>query len=388
MAEILKPEEVKRRRQTTQNITFEEEEATPQVELVQTSGKVKIELESMGRFGNPDVVYFTDYYGKDIHDIILSPQEDLLQNLLIVLNKNKTAGFDFKCENLAGEDLLEILIAIQIQFDTPIISHNWLCECQHRIDEKDQVVNEIQIDLNSLTYKSIEDNDNELRAYFSEIFKSMTDEQFKNYLYRKYKDNPLDDIDSWTREKELTKVKIKEPFTILHNGDSYEIRYPRIGDILDAKKYVYNKYNPKLKAIQNRKEAGVPLHELKAKKEEEMQKLKLEMGKLIILFAKSQVLLSKNGVAYTTEQKLTEYSEGLERTLLAKIDDILSKIKFGVQHELTLECPLCGTSERRELQHFLDPRELLPYGDGRKPKIISTQRESNNVDGFNFYFGA
>ena len=56
---------------------------------------------------------------------------------------------------------------------------------------------------------------------------------------------------------------------------------------------MYKKYNPKIKSVQNRKEAGVPLHELKVKKEEEIQKLKLEMGKLIILYAKSQILLQK-----------------------------------------------------------------------------------------------
>ena len=94
MADILKPSEVKRRRQNPVSIGFEEEATdTIKQELIETSGKVKIELESMGRFGNPAVVYFSDYYGKDIHDIILSPQEDLLQNLLIVLNKNKTSKY-------------------------------------------------------------------------------------------------------------------------------------------------------------------------------------------------------------------------------------------------------------------------------------------------------
>lgn len=389
MADILKPSEVKRRRQNPVSIGFEEEpvESINQ-ELIQTSGKVKIELESMGRFGSPAVVYFSDYYGKDIHDIILSPQEDLLQNLLIILNKNKTANTEFDCLDLTGEDLLEILIAIQIQFDTPFITHHWVCECQRGVEENDQIVHEIQLNLNEINYKSIEDNDKELKEFFKSLFDRMNDEQFKNYLYRKYKNNPLDDIESWTKEKELNTIKIKEPFTILHGNDSYQIRYPRIKDIINAKKYVYKKYNPKIKSVQNRKEAGVPLHELKVKKEEEIQKLKLEMGKLIILYAKSQILLAKNGVEYTDEQKLNEYSEGFERTLLAKFDDLLAQIKFGVQHEIELTCPLCGKSERRSLQHFLDPRELLPYGDGRKPKVISTSRESDELAGLNFYFGA
>ncbi len=139
--------------------------------------------------------------------------------------------------------------------------------------------------------------------------------------------------------------------------------------------------------MQNRKEAGVPLHELKVKKEEEIQKLKLKY-QVNFLYAKSQILLSKNGIEYTDEQKLTEYSEGFERGLLAKFDSLLEQIKFGVQHEIELVCPLCGQSERRSLQHFLDPRELLPYGDGRKPKIISTTRESDELAGLNFYFGA
>ena len=137
--------------------------------------KMKVDFDFIARDQNKSTIY--------VH--IVKTTEDLLNNLLLILDKNKTTEKECDIYNITGEDLLEILIGIQIQFDTPYITHNWLCECQYHKEESDRLANEVNIDLNSISYKSIEDNDNQLKEFFADLFSQMTDAQFKDYLYIK-----------------------------------------------------------------------------------------------------------------------------------------------------------------------------------------------------------
>jgi hypothetical protein len=381
---ILKPEEVQRRRATTQQNKQEQEE---QVQIQNFAGAVKIEFESMGRFDTPPVLYFKDYTNKDVNDIILSNPNDLLFTIISILNKNKVNEENFNVENMTPEDLIETLIAIKIQFESPFHTLRWICECQREKEEQDRQINSIDLNLIDLNYKSIEQVEQEMKDYFKEVFSNMTDTQFTDYLYKKYKNNPLDDIESHTREKEIDSIKVKEPFTILNNDDTYTIRYPRMKDLLEAVRYAEKIYSPKIKNIQNRKEANIPLSEVKAKKEEELQKLKEEQGRLIILYSKSLLLQTKNGVTLSTKEKFEEYSNIMPRTVNTYIDKIFEQLQFGLQHEMELCCPMCGNSTKRLLQQGIDPRELLPYGDNNKPNTVSTNGESRVNTGLNIYFG-
>lgn len=382
MAQILSPEEVTRRRNSKSEI-----QETEEIKAVSYAGSVEIQYESMGRFSTPEILHFKDYTNNDINNLTLSNDDDLLDTLLTILNANKMDEKDFNIEDMTAEDLMETLIAIKIQFESPFQEIRWICPCQADKEDSDRIVNDFSFDLRTATYISIEQVDEILKEELSSLFMDLSEDEFKQFLIKKYKDNPLDDIDSYTREMEIAKIKVNDLIYVMSGDDIYGFRYPRIKDILKAKKYSDKIYLPKIKSVQNRKEANVPLFELKMKKEKEIKSLKEEQAKLIILYAESMMLVSKNEVELTDYEKFVEYKEVMPRNISNYIHDVFDKIQFGLQHEMELVCPICGETEKRSLQQVLDPRELLPNRNGRKSTPISTSRESGQHSRAIIYFG-
>lgn len=384
---ILRPEEVARRRsETTAKKIEEQKQQEIKPELQNTAGLVKINYESMGRFGTPETLYFDDFVGRHVNDIELSTQDNLLENLVNILNELKKNEESFDVKDMTSEDLLETLIAIKQQFEGDAHIHYWICDCQMEKSDKDRIINEYQLRLSELQFKSMLDVDKEMKEYMTEVFASMSDEQFKQYLIQKYKKNPLDDIDMHTREKEVEGIIVKEPFNILSGQDVYSIRYPRVEDVLKAKKYAEKIYNPKIKTIQNRREANVPLHELKAKKDLEIETLKEEQAKTLVLFAKAMMLQSKNDIPLSDNDKIEEF-KNMKRQTTRNIENLFDILKFGLSTELELICPICGQSEKRLLRDSIDPRQLLPLNYKQSDTGDASKRNVGVNTGFNFYFG-
>lgn len=380
---ILKPEEVARRRSENKIIKAEEERAE---RIINTAGLVKIDYESQGRFATPETLYFDDFTGKHINDIELSTQDNLLETIITILNEIKKGEESFDVKNMTAEDLMETLIAIKQQFEGDNHTHYWICDCQMDKSDKDRIINEHQMRLSELQFKSMTDVDKDMKQYMSELFNLMTDEQFKSYLLTKYKTNPLDDIDLHTREMELNNIVVKEPFNIISDNDIYTIRYPRIEDIIKAKKYAEKIYAPKIKNIQNRKEANVPLHELKAKKELEINQLKEEQGKMLVLYAKAMMLQTKNGLVLSDADKYNEFQNNIKRKTMRGIENLFEIIQFGLSTELELVCPICGETEKRLLREVIDPRQLLPLNYKQQNDGDVAKRKSGLDSGLNIYF--
>jgi hypothetical protein len=384
---ILNPEEVKRRRQT---VVYEDAEAVKEEQETLAknfANTVQIDYESEGRFDTPATLHFKDYSNRHINDIQLSAQDDLLDVICVILNDLKKDENDFKVEDMTAEDLLETLMSIKVKYEGQFHNHRWLCSCQNEVDERNRIVNETSIDLLSLNYKSISQVDEEMKEFFKEKIEPLTDEEFKEYLVKKYKDNPIDDIDSYTKEMEIEKVKVSEPIYFISDEDIYGVRFPRVKDIIQAKNYAQKMYAPKIKSVQNRKEANVPLAELKEKKEKEIQKLKEDQARLLFLYAKSMILLKKNGKDLSPKERFEEYRDTLSRSTTESINEFFQKVQFGLQHELELVCPICGETDKRWLQRVIDPRELLPYGDSSRITPVSSDGKSGQHSGFNIYFG-
>ncbi len=354
---------------------------------INTGNTVKIEFETLGRFSLPPILYFKDYTNKHVNDLILSSDDNLLETLLAILQENCISDTSIDLSLATLEELLEIVIGIKAKFDTTNHIHYWVCSCQNEKPDKEKIINETNVNLLELQYKSLAELDEEIKQYFAETFTSMTDEEFKSYLYKKYKNNPLDDIDSWTKEKELQTITIKEPFTFIDNDITYSFHYPRLRDILMAKKESERKFLPKIKMVQNRREANIPLHELKEKKEEEIKKIKEEQAKFLILYAKSLCLESINSVAIPDVEKYTKFSNDIPRHIIRQLDELLNILDFGLKTEISLECPICGSSERGLLREVLDIRQLLPYGDSYNLKRISSEGNNRIFAKSNFYFG-
>jgi len=384
---LLNPEEVKRRKKEVIYENEEDIEKEKEIIAKNFADTIAIEYESQGRFDTPNVLHFKDYSQRHVNDIQLSSQDDLLDVICSVLNDLKKDDIDFKVEDMCAEDLLETLMGIKVKYESQYHTHRWLCDCQNEADEKNRIINETVIDLLSLTYKSTSEVDEDMKVFFKEKLDSISDEAFRKYLLKKYKNNPIEDLDSYTRDMEVAKTKLKEPVYFIAGEDSYGIRFPRVKDILEAKEYATKVYAPKIKSSQNRKEANVPLYELKEKKEKELKILKEEQGRLLFLYAKSMVLVSKNDKKLSNKEKFEEYRDVITRSTTDQINEFFDKVQFGLQHELELVCPLCGETDKRWLQRVIDPRELLPYGNSDRNKSISTNGESGQRTGFNIYFG-
>lgn len=384
---ILKPDEVARRRSESVARKQVQEIESEEIEPVNTAGLVKIVYESQGRFGTPTVLYFDDYNATHINNIELSTQDNLLENLIVIFNELKKNEPDFDVKNMTAEDLLETLIAIKQQFEGNTHIHYWVCGCQSDKSDKDRIVNEYSMELSTLQYKSMTQIDEEMKLYLKERFDDLTDEEFKTYLLKKYKNDPLDDIDNYTREEEISKVVVKEPFHIIADNDVYTIRYPRLEDVLKAKKFADRLYAPKIKSIENRKEANVELHKLKEKKQAEIETLKEEQARTLVLYAKSMMLISKNNKVLSDAEKYEEFKSNLKRKSIRNIEALFDNIQFGLSTEIELICPICGESEKRLLRDSIDPRQLLPLSYKQSNKGNASEGKSKFNSGFDIYFG-
>lgn len=380
---VLNPNEVKRRREATPP----QENIEAPLVLENYAGCVKIDYETMGRFDTPSSLYFKDFTNKHVNDITLTNPENLLEVITSILQETKQNEPDFKIENMTGEELLETLIAIKIQFEGAHHEHRWLCDCQGDKEDTERIINDVVINLLDLNYISIDQVDEKMRTEFKDIIMAMTDEEFKTYVITKYKNDPIEDLENYSREEEIEKVKVKEPISIIHGGTIYSFNFPRIKDIIKAKKYADKIFIPKIKAVQNRKSHGVSLGELKLLKEKEIEKLREDQGRLIFLYAKAMMLQSIDGENLSDAKKLELYTDSIPRQVTTEAEKIFGKLQFGLNHEIELTCPVCGTTSKRLLQRSFNPRELLPNGSGTESTNIYSAGESKEHSGLSVYFG-
>lgn len=381
---ILTPDIIqsRRRQAQTEGIQTKEDDYV----AVSHSATVKVDYESEGRLKQPNYIYFNDYSIEDISSITIAREEDLLDNLVAALNKMKTSDCEFPIEDLSSENLLDTLIALKQQFVGDEHIHHWVCECQHQRESSEQIVNEKILKLSEFNYRGISEADEKMREAFRERFDDMTDEQWKEYLLGRYKDNPVD-LSTYTKEEELKTIKINDTINIHHDGHVYTFRtYNVTRDLLKAKKYALDKWNPKIKAIQNRREANVPLAELKDRKEQEIEKLRIEQAQAILLYNKALMLEKFDHHAIPDIEKLGLYRK-LPRFIQNQLEDILDNIEYGLYDEVEFDCPLCGTSNKRLLQHEINPIEFLPYRDSNRVKNVSTTGNNRKSAGFNIYIG-
>lgn len=381
---LLNPVEVQERRRKKvekENIQQPIDLALPSEtnKFYKRGGRVAINYESMGRFSIPATLYFKDYTIEDVTDLTLSRQEDILETVISILNKCKNEDADCKVEDMTVEEFLETLVGMKIQFNTSKHIHRWMCKCQIGIEDNEKSPSEAEVDLTSLQYTSIEEADKTLQEHFRILFNAMNDEEWKEYLFSKYKENPLEDIDSYTKEEEIQKIKLTEPIIYPHEGKKYAFRLSRIGDVVIGAKVAQKQYASRIKAIQSRKETNVSLVESKAKKEKEIEDLRIEQMKKATLYARALSLISIDGKSLPETERI-EYYKKLPRQGLIDFINLLNNAVFGVNDERILTCNLCGSTEGRVLRQEFNPIELLPLDS-------DTSRKLRKSSGVTVYFG-
>mgnify|MGYP001328478228 CR=1 FL=1 len=383
---LLNPQDIQKRRRIIVDQTEEDTEIIKEIERSENKysnvgGKAVIELETMGRFGIPSVVYFSDFSTQDINDLALSRQEDLLKTLTTILSRCKSDNDKFNIEDMLLEDILEVLIGIKIEFNTTIHEHPWICDCQRGIESSAQIINRTEIDLKTLQYKSIKEADEDMRNYYADIFKQLTPEQFQDYLKIKYKNEPETDISKITVESEISSLKIIEPFGFRdEEGNIYSFRFTRLKDLLDAHKMVQYKYSSKIKAIKNKQApANSNLADFKNQKESEIEEIQYQQAKDLILYSKAFTLVKYNGKNLSKEEAIGLYKK-IPRSLLFRINNFFDQIKFGVNDEREMVCSACGETSRRLLRQEFNPFEFLPLD-------TDTVNPKTSVAGPNIFIG-
>lgn len=386
---LINPEDLKRRRQQKVIENVESEKAA----IIETKdqfnkvanrgGQVTVNYETEGRFDMPKTLYFKDFTVSHVSDLTLSSQENLLENLVSIIQQIKNEDAEISVEDMLWEEFLETLIGIKMEFNTPIHMHPWVCDCQSGIPIDAQKINESAIDLRTIKYKSISEVDEEMKIYLKGKFDEMSEEDFVHYLKRKYNEDPniVYQKNEDTINKEIQKVQVKEPITLFDdNWNSYSFRFTRIKDLMNAQKLVDNKYSGKIRAVKNRQIIGnESLLDARSHKEKEINDIKTQQAKDIMIYSKAFSLVKYNGKDLTPDEAIKYYKDA-SRSIFMQMSEVIDKLHFGIYDERELVCPLCGETSKRLLRKELNPFELLPLD-------LDTERDQRKHSKSIVYFG-
>lgn len=368
---LLSPDEVtriKRKRETQVDMNANK--------FANRAGQVQVNFESKGRFSIPESMWFSDFTVENINNFTLSSLEDIMEQVVIALETIKNQDCSVPVSEMTLEEFFETLIAIKLSFNTKNHVHRWFCECQN--EEVDKQINETIIDLTTIQYKSIEEVDNIFKKSYVEYFETLSDEQFKEYVINKYGEER-----SVTKQDELDAFEVKEPFFYKDptTGNKYGFRLIRVKDVINSTKLAKKVFSSKIAKIERRPNPhGVPLAEIKAQKEADIEELKKEEAKLALLYIRALTLVSYNDKDIIDFNEQERLYRDIKREAFFQILDFLTAIDFGVVDEREYECKFCGKTERRSLQQDSTPLEFLPLES-------HNAREQRKHVAANFYFG-
>jgi len=346
---------------------------------------VEINFESEGRFSVPDTMFFEDYDVEHVQQLATIDVDDILETVTSILEEIKNKDCAISVGEMTASEFLEALVGIKYKFDTKDIKHFWMCDCQSGKPEEEQKVNETFIDITTLKYRSIKDADEAFKNRFRDIFKTLTDAEFKEYLKNRYATAPLENYDTWTREQEVETIKIKEPifYKSRLSGNLYGFELMRIRHVVQAQREINKKYRSKIKAIANRPNtSNTPLPEFKSEKEEEIKKLEKEKMRDLLIYSQAFTLTSMNGQRGINNGEKVKHYLKLKREEYFDLGNYLNDIEYGIYDERDFTCPLCGKVERRLLQREINPIELLPINPDSKK-----QNKQEGLRKPNIYFG-
>lgn len=364
----INPDEIQKRKERKPK-ELEKVEINDNREFEDRAGKVVVNLESKGRFGESEKLIFDDYTTEHIAKLTLSNSEDLLEILVNILNELQEQDNKINFAEMTNESFMECLIAIKNQFSGPLHTHYWMCDCQLNNAEDQREYCETTINLSEINYISIEEVDEKIRNKIRPILESMSEEQFKDYLLRRYQYDPLDDLDSWTREDEIQNTTIKEPFFYKQErtGKIFGFRLMRIGDIIQGYKIAKKKFEQQKYAIKHKKAPhGVKLAEFKSEQQKELEELEKKEMQECITCINGLSLISIDGNPLPEGIERIELYRKLKRHDLFEINNFLEEIKFGINHKMELQCSFCGKIDGRWLQQSSHPLEFLPLDSNTK----------------------
>ena len=335
------------------------------------ANRIRIEYSSSGRFWIPSELNFRELNTKEIADLSASSIDNLLENLIAILNDCILE--DINVEDMTPEEFLETLIALKLEY-TVEHDHFFICEsCSvDDIDFNEVKPSKFQLDLTTLNYVDIEEADKKLKEYYEPILRDFSKEEWESYIIQRHKDNPIENVDSWTVEKELETIEVRKEYSLPYEGKKYSFRWLKISDIVYAQRETDKKHKPKIKKIIKEKYANVPMTEQKAIKKEKIDKIREEQNKDVAYYTIAMSLEKIDGVELSINEKLTNYV--LPQSVANSIGQYLKSCEFGLIDERDIICDKCGHEQRRWLQHTITFVELLPINNATKRRSATTKR--------------
>jgi hypothetical protein len=353
----------------------------PEIIATDTTNAVEIHLETEGRFNTPAIIYVKDYDVEGLNSIANANEDNFIETLAAVLNRQLLNGV--RTEEMLHEEFLEVLYALKQKYSgLTTHKHYWVHRCPDREFGEEPKLSEFEIPLfgeNSLKTRSITEAENALKKVVQEAFAQMTPEEYSLYLQNKY-DTPT----FHSKEEELKRISIREPFTIRDGNDRYKFRFARIKDTIKAQREASIRFSPKLRAIKSKQVHGMNPAELKNLKDEEIKKINQEKLKFVAIYSKAQTLISKNGKILNDQEKYEIYRR-FSREAVLEMAKYFELISFGLHDKRTLTCNLCGGTEVRSLHRDFHPIEFIPVED-RNTKLDSSSKLGVHSK-VNIYFG-
>lgn len=357
-----------------------EKEAIQQVEKAtpNSDGKLKIELESCGRFDLPDTLYVEGYTFQDIQDLATSREEDILPNLVAILDKRKH-GTTTSISKATIEEFYEILLSIKGNFYSNSHVHHWMCDCQDKLPDNQKKTSSVTIDLKNVKFRSILEAEDVLKKQLFEALSSYTPEKYTDYLIKKYGSNI-----GITVEEEVNNFRIKEPLGFRDaKGNFIQTRLVRVEDLIFGYQVATRMFRGKIHKIRNMYKANMGKDQLEEFKVEETRYLEFEKSKKALLYTRARTLVSINGKPFPSDEEKIKYFLTLDLDTLNKYNSFLDTFSFGIYDELETECEFCGKTDRGYLQQYINPMEFIPLEGNKGDSADRKSRVSTITD---FYF--
>jgi hypothetical protein len=291
---------------------------------------VEVKLSSAGKLGAPHTVHVRDYNGKDLMDLSLTADEDMLRGLVDVLNNLMWEEFDAR--DFTEQDLQEIMLNVYVNFWSPVIQsypypyteEEWAMLSPDRQDRVRKGLEKLEVDIN-------------------------ISEQIETH--------PLPE-------------NFKEPLKIEGGDHRVTFQLPRVGHYFVAEDYIVNKY-----AWEDQQFADVDA-KVKADRSNEVDAKRLRDYRGYVKRRNSEYIMAKQAQMITSFDG--EAVQGLEDQLLVypKIDlhmwsslngFLENSLQFGVNPNIEMVSPLDGTTVVRRCQFrpvdFLPPLQLQSAGE-------------------------
>lgn len=338
---------VKQKKKTTYNSNEEVTEDQVKKETEIPSDYIPIKLSSVGKLDAPKTIHVKNYTGQDALDLSIAKEDDTLYALIKVLKGMVYEDFDPELFHV--KELEEILLNIYANFWSSILSdypYPWIEEEIH--ERRQEQISDLEKDkLNKIENKL---------------------------------DVPRIDIPITQLETKNIPQEFKEPIQIKGKDKKISFMLPRIGHLVNAKKYVddiFFEEKNELADIEEKiqfnkvlKEQGRFNEIKKIDKERHIryEKLQEDTTNVFLKVNQCQTIVAINDkLVDSIEDKLKEYNN-ISLVFWRKFnEEVVNKIDFGIKNDLTVESLITGKEVTRRFQfRLLDfiPSMDLPDSSG------------------------